>query len=155
GRGEDGREGPGEKAVRGVAEVGLVHMDADPFGAQAARDVAAERGRHHGHEDQTDPAGETERRAGRALSGPWTDGHKTEPGDEFGEKQAEGAGRDPTGRDGGPGDGGLAGFVVKGCRFDSGDGDHETFPLEAGVEKKPLLKPERTPLVPARRLGTR
>jgi hypothetical protein len=63
GRADDGREGPNQKAMRGIAEIALVFIDGIPLRAQAAGNISADRVGQHCHHDQVDAGGN--RKCGR------------------------------------------------------------------------------------------
>src|ERR1035438_1542658 len=96
--------------MRGIAEIHLVAVNANPSRAQAAGDVATNRGRQHRDDHEIKPGTDLESRGRNARTAPRRNNGETEPNAKRENNKCQSAADDGTRGDGGPGNACDGGF---------------------------------------------
>jgi len=76
----DGRHGPGQEPMRGIAEIDLIRMHREPLRSKASREISAHRRSRQLSESQPEDRGHGQGRRAGALVGPRRHRRQTEPG---------------------------------------------------------------------------
>ena len=129
---DNGRDAPGDEAMRRVAEEDFIGVDADPLGPQSARDVAAETRCHPLRYHQPDHGRNRDSRCRGPFARPGRYGGEAEAGAQKGHDERHRDRRSRAGENRAPRHGGLRRLRCGSRRFYFDDGHHFTLSEEEG-----------------------